>query len=90
MVKREKLEIIQDILKVIRENHNSIKATPLLRTTNISSNRFKKYLAELSEKNLINEVINKKGEKFISLTDKGFKFLEKYKAIVNFIEEFEL
>jgi len=90
MVKRGKLEIMRDILRIIQENHNSIKATPLLRITNISSNRFKKYLSELLEKNLIKEVVDKKGGKFISLTDKGFKFLERYGVIVNFIEEFEL
>ncbi|HLC86985.1 MAG TPA: hypothetical protein VJH65_01780 [Candidatus Nanoarchaeia archaeon] len=34
--------------------------------------------------------INHKGNKFISLSDKGLKFLEKYKTIINFIDEFEL
>jgi len=42
-MKRNKLEIIQDILKIIKQNHNSIKPTPLLRKSNLSSSRFNEY-----------------------------------------------
>lgn len=89
MAKRGKLEIIKDILKIIQENHNSIKPTPLLRQSNISSSRFKEYFYELINKKFIKE-INHKGNNYISLTEKGLRFLEKYKTIVNFIDEFEL
>ncbi len=89
MAKRGRLEIIRDILDIIRENHNSIKPTPLLRQSNISSSRFKEYFNDLQERNFIKKVNNKNG-RFILLTEKGFKFLEKYKTIVNFIDEFEL
>ncbi len=89
MAKRGKLEIIRDILKTIQENHNSIKPTPLLRQSNISSSRFKDYFSELLDKKFVKEV-NHKGNKYISLTEKGLRFLEKYKTIVNFIDEFEL
>lgn len=90
MVKRGKLEIIKDILSIVKENRNSIKPTPLLRQSNISSSSFKDYFFELIEKEFIKEIINKNKEKSISLTDRGFRFLEKYKAIVTFIDEFEL
>jgi len=90
MAKRNKLEIIRDILELIRENHNSIKNTPLLRKSNLSSQGFSEYMKELIEKDLIKEVQDKKEKKFISLTDKGARYLEKYKSIVGFIEEFEL
>ena len=89
MTKRGKLEIIYDILKTIQKNNNSIKSTPLLRKSNISTARFKEYFSELIAKNFVRE-INHKGENFISLTDKGFKFVEKYNTIINFIDEFEL
>jgi predicted transcriptional regulator len=89
MAKRGKLDIIRDILKIIQENHNSIKPTPLLRQSNISSSRFKEYFSELIKKKIVSE-INHKSNKFISLTEKGLRFLEKYKTIVNFIDEFEL
>ena len=90
MAKRGKLEIIRDILKIIQENRNSIKPTPLLRQSNISSERFKKYLDDLVEKKFVKKVEGNKRGKFISLTDKGSRFLEKYKTIINFIDEFEL
>lgn len=89
MAKREKLEVIKDILKIIQDNHNSIKLTPLLRKSNLSSKRFYIYLRELIEKEFVREMKDKKG-KHISLTIKGHRYLEKYQNIVNFIEEFDL
>ncbi len=88
--KRERLEIIHDILKIIRDNNNSIKPTPLLRYSNLSSKSFNDYFAELKEKSLVKEVVDKKRKKYITLTDSGFEFLEKYKQIKGFIEEFNL
>lgn len=89
MAKRGKLEIIRDMLVIVNDNHNSVKPTPLLRKLNISSERFKEYFSELVEKGFIKEISNGE-EKFISLTDRGFRFLEKYKTIVDFIDEFDL
>lgn len=88
--KRDRLEIIFTILKLIQDHDNSIKPTPLLRYTNISSQSFSEYYKELIEKGLIREIVDKKGRKHVSLTDKGFSFLSKYRVILGFIEEFEL
>ncbi|MBW2968879.1 winged helix-turn-helix transcriptional regulator, partial [Candidatus Woesearchaeota archaeon] len=90
MRKRERLEVIYDILKIIQARHNSIKPTPLLRQSNLSSQSFSEYYTELLNKGLVKEINDKKGKKFITLTDKGFKFIEKYKLILGFIDEFEL
>ena len=60
--KRERLEVIFDILKIIAENHNSIKPTPLLRYSNLSSNSFSEYFLELSEKGFVKEIIDEKGK----------------------------
>jgi len=87
MAKRNKLEIVKDILKIIQDNH-SIKPTPLLRRSNISSSRFKEYYSELLEKKFLKETYGK--NKKITLTEKGQKYLEKYQTIINFIDEFEL
>lgn len=87
-MKRNKIEIIKDILTIIQQNHNSIRITPLIRKTNISSKRFYLYFKELKNKSLIKETNPK--EKLISLTEKGTKYIEKYKTIIKFIEEFEL
>ena len=90
MEKRGKLEIIRDIFKIIQENHNSIKPTPLLRKSNLSSQRFYEYLNKLLEKGFVKEIRDKKEKKYIILTDKGLRYLERYKNIISFIEEFEL
>jgi predicted transcriptional regulator len=88
--KRDRLEVIYDILKIIRHYNNSIKPTPLLRYSNLSSQSFSEYLSELLEKGFIKEIIDEKGRKFFTLTDKGFEYLDKYKLIIGFIDEFEL
>jgi predicted transcriptional regulator len=88
--RRDRLEVVYDILKIIRQHHNSIKPTPLLRYSNLSSQSFSEYLNELLEKGFVKEIIDEKGKKFLTLTDKGFRYLEKYKLILGFIEEFEL
>ena len=90
MAKRDRLEIIYSILRIVHDNRNSIRITPLLRYSNISSQSFGEYYKDLTAKQLIREEIDKKGNKYISLTDKGFKFLEKYRYIQEFIDEFEL
>ncbi len=88
--KRDRLEVIYDILKIIRHYNNSIKPTPLLRYSNLSSQSFSEYISELLDKGFIKEIIDEKGRKFFTLTDKGFEYLEKYKLIIGFIDEFEL
>jgi predicted transcriptional regulator len=88
--KRDRLAVIFDILKIISDNHNTIKPTPLLRFSNLSSNSFAEYYEELLEKGLIKEIIDNKKKKYLTLTDKGFKYLEKYQLILGFISEFEL
>jgi predicted transcriptional regulator len=87
-MKRGRLEIIRDILGIIQEN-KSMKITPLLRKSNLSSKRFYEYFNEMIEKELIKEINNKK-DKRIVLTEKGFDYLSKYKDIMGFIEEFDL
>ncbi|MFH0752137.1 MAG: hypothetical protein V1914_00905 [archaeon] len=41
-------------------------------------------------KGFIKEFVDGRGRKCITLTDKGFKFIDKYRLISGFIEEFEL
>ena len=87
--KRERLEVIFDILNAIRESNNNIKPTRLLYSSNLSPQMFRDYINELVNKGFIAETENK-GRKIYSLTDKGFKFLEKYIIMIEFIENFGL
>ncbi|NOZ80580.1 MAG: hypothetical protein GXP63_02810 [DPANN group archaeon] len=88
--KRDRLEVIHDILKVIQDRNNTIRPTPLLRFSNLSSQRFNEYLREIMEKGFVKEIHDQKGRRFITLTDQGFRFLERYQDILNFIEDFNL
>jgi predicted transcriptional regulator len=89
MVKRGKLEIIKDILLTLHNNHDSMRSTPLLRKSNISTERFNEYSKELLEKGLV-IIKHTNTEKNFVLTEKGLRFLEKFSAIKNLIEEFGL
>ena len=90
MTKRGKLEIMRDILKIIQEHKNLIKPTPLLRKSGLSSASFKEYYTELLERGLAKEIKNSNQESNVILTETGYRFLERYKSIVDFIDEFDL
>jgi predicted transcriptional regulator len=89
-MKRDRLKVIYDILKIIKDNKNSIKPTPLLRYSNLSTNSFNEYMKELLENDFVKQTKDKKDKKVITLTDKGFQYLDKYRVIVGFIEDFGL
>ena len=88
--KKGRLEVIHYILSLVMKGNNSVLITPLMRASRLSSARFSEYLAELIDKGFIREVTDKKAKRYLSLTDKGFAFLEKYRMIQGFIDEFEL
>lgn len=87
--KRERLEVIRDIMFTINKNRK-IKPTRLLYASNLSPQMFKGYINELIEKKFIQIEIDEKNKKFFSLTKKGQDFLSQYKIIENFIENFGL
>lgn len=84
------MEVIFDILKIIMDNHNSIRTTPLLRYSNLSSSSFNDYFTKLIEKRFVKVISSSDGKKYVTLTDKGFTYIEKYEAFRGFIGEFEL
>jgi predicted transcriptional regulator len=88
--KRDRLAVVFDILKTIKDHQNSIKPTPLARQSNLSSSGFAEYYDELLKKGFVKEIIDSKQRKYVTLTDKGFNYLEKYRLILGFIDEFEL
>jgi predicted transcriptional regulator len=87
--KRERLDVIKDILKSVMEYRN-IKPTRLLYSSNLSPQMFKGYIDELLNKKFIKLDIAEENKKTFSLTKKGYDFLEQYKTIENFIENFGL
>jgi predicted transcriptional regulator len=87
--KRERLDIIRDILLAVREGRG-IKPTRLLYASNLSPQMFKDYVEELLTKTFIRHEIDKKGKKTIHLTKKGNDFLEEYRVIESFVLNFGL
>jgi len=87
--KRERLEVIKDILNTIRQNRE-IKPTRLLYASNLSPQMFKEYINELIAKGFIKLEISDNEKKTFSLTKKGSDFLQEYKVIENFVENFGL
>jgi len=84
MAKRERLEVIHDILTTINKE-SQIRPTKLLQKSNLSPQMFKQYIQELTKKKFIT-----KNEVHFSLTKKGKEFLQEYKTILNFIDNFGL
>ena len=87
--KRERLQVIHDILRVIRDNRNSVKPTHLLYKSNLSHQMMKDYLDELQGKGFIEEKAEG-ASKFYALTDKGFRYLDQYTVVTSFLESFGL
>lgn len=87
--KRERLEVIKDILDSIRSSRQ-IKPTRLLYSSNLSPQMFKDYINELISKGFIKIEFDRKEKKTFSLTKRGQDFLLEYRVIENFIENFGL
>ena len=87
--KRERLDVIRDILNTVRENRQ-IKPTRLLYASNLSPQMFKEYINELLTKKFIKLEVDGKEKKFFSLAKRGQDFLQEYRVIENFIENFGL
>ena len=87
--KRERLEVIKDILVSIK-NTRQIKPTRLLYSSNLSPQMFKEYINELITKGFIKLDIDKDEKKTFSLTKKGYDFLQEYRVIESFVENFGL
>ena len=85
--RRDKVKIIHDILKSVQEKNGKIKPTHLLYKSNLSYKRLNELVQELREKGLMDEE-NVGGQKMYILTDKGFKFLNEYYKMVEFIKTF--
>ena len=50
------------------------------------------YLSKLENQSIyiMREAFNKKGKKYLTLTDKGMAYLQKYRSMREFIDEFDL
>ena len=71
------MDIISDMLNIIRERGGSIKPTHLMYKANLSHKQMKSYLEELMKKNMIQTSVPGK-ENRIVITKNGVEFNLKY------------
>ena len=88
--KRDRLEIINDVLDIIRSKGDTVKPTQVMYKANLSHEMLNAYMNELLTKGFIIEKKDKEGRRTYSLTDKGFNFLRYYKIIKGFVDSYDL
>lgn len=87
--KRDRLQVIHDILNAISEKNGKVRPTHILYKSNLSHQMMEEYLAELIGKGFVTQENNKQGKTY-SLSQKGFDYLAKYKMITEFVDSFGL
>jgi predicted transcriptional regulator len=87
--KRDRMQIIHDILIAIQKKSGRIKPTHLLYKSNLSYQRMNLYLEELIEKGLVAKDFDEENKYFI-LTEKGYIFLAEYQRMSEFTKSFGL
>lgn len=87
--KRTKLQIIRDILSVIKDRNKRIKPTHILYKSNLSYAMMEQYLNELIANGMIKEIKNGKSKSY-EITEKGINYLAQYAMVQNFTESFGL
>ncbi len=87
--KRNRTEIMHDMLKIIQEKKGKLKRTHLMYKANLSHNQMKAYLEELTKKGLI-ETKADGNKSSLNITKKGQDFFLQYMKIREFERTFGL
>jgi predicted transcriptional regulator len=87
--KRTRLEIMHDILVVVKSRNGKIKPTHILYKSNLSYQMMDEYLKFLIEQSFLIEKKLKRGKTY-EITQKGREFLQKYSMITEFTTSFGL
>ena len=87
--RRDRIDVIYDILAAIEREGGSIKPTRLLYRSNLSYKLLSSYIAELMRRGVIREELVKR-KKVIVLTEDGKKFISELRKMKRFLESFGL
>jgi predicted transcriptional regulator len=86
--KRDKLQIIKDILETIRDKGNKVKPTHIMYKANLSHQMLTEYTNDLISKQMIELIVDKKGKKTFGLKEKGYSYLNDFKMIRGFVDSY--
>lgn len=89
MKKRNRIEIIADILRTIKDKRGKIKQTHLMYKVNLSHKLMRSYLEELLSKEMIQEA-KEQNNIYIIIKPRGEEFIEKLQKLKEFQEVFGL
>ncbi len=87
MKKRDRLDILTDMLVSIQQKGGIIKPTHLMYKANIAHRQLKSYLEELIDKNFVEKVM-KNNYEYILITDRGHRFISKMREMKEFENTF--
>ena len=81
MSRRNRSEIIYDMLDALAKNRGRLKPTRLLYKANLSHAQMKDYIEELMRKDLIVHVQEKKAQ-YYEITEEGYAFLHRLNKVL--------
>jgi predicted transcriptional regulator len=90
--KRSKFELYGDILLAIRSDikaNSSARFTRVYGKCNVPYDRFKSYVQDLEQNNLV-EIDAVDGHEEMKLTSRGLKYIEEYARVNRFLREMGL
>jgi len=87
--KRDRTDIVLDMLSSIQDKGGEIKPTHLMYKSNLSHNQMNLYLEELFQKDFVMKISKNKGQ-YLSITDKGREFMMKLREMKEFERTFGL
>ncbi len=85
--KRDRIDIIRDMLVSIQNKGGEIKPTHLMYKANLAHRQMRSYLEELVDKQFV-ETIRRKDNEYIIITDAGNQFVQKIDEMRKFEEMF--